>query len=196
VPRRTFNIMAALIPVLILFGLTPPLAVAGALIRNIPPTAHLAPVGTSLATLADAIRLAANEEGWVIVEEAPGLTQASLHIRTHSASVGIGFDELNYWIEYLDSVNLDYNPDDRIIRNNDGSRRARIHINYLRWLDGLAKQISIRTRLIPKLKPTDLAPSKNPLLIADELEKLDALRERGVLSQEEFDSQKVKLLGQ
>jgi hypothetical protein len=34
----------------------------------------------------------------------------------------------------------------------------------------------------------------SPIMIADELEKLDALRERGVLTQEEFDRQKAKLL--
>jgi len=31
-------------------------------------------------------------------------------------------------------------------------------------------------------------------MIADELEKLDALRQRGVLTQQEFDAQKAKLL--
>jgi hypothetical protein len=36
----------------------------------------------------------------------------------------------------------------------------------------------------------------SPILIADELEKLDALREGGVLTQEEFDKQKAKLLAQ
>jgi hypothetical protein len=34
----------------------------------------------------------------------------------------------------------------------------------------------------------------SPLPIADELDKLDKLRRRGVLTQEEFDQQKTKLL--
>jgi hypothetical protein len=33
-----------------------------------------------------------------------------------------------------------------------------------------------------------------PSMIADELDKLDALRQRGVLTQQEFDEQKAKLL--
>jgi hypothetical protein len=33
-------------------------------------------------------------------------------------------------------------------------------------------------------------------MIADELEKLDALRERGILTQEEFDQLKAKFLAQ
>jgi hypothetical protein len=38
--------------------------------------------------------------------------------------------------------------------------------------------------------------SGSPLLIADELEKLDKLRQRGLLTQGEFDQQKAKLLAQ
>lgn len=193
---RTRNRVAVLIPVLLLSGLAPPSASAQVLIRNIPPTLHQAPAGTPLADLAAAIRLAVNEEGWVITEEATGVALASLHVRTHIAMVTIGFDESHYWIEYRDSVNLGYNLDDRVVSNEKGLRRARIHRNYLKWLDKLAKRISIRMQAPPKLNWTDTTPCISSISVADELEKLDALRERGVLSQEEFDEQKAKLLAQ
>ena len=52
----------------------------------------------------------------------------------------------------------------------------------------------INAKFPPKSNPTDAAPVGSQLLIAEELENLDALRERGVLTQEEFDQQKAKLL--
>ena len=58
--------------------------------------------------------------------------------RTHEAVVTIGYDELNFWIDYKDSKNLNYNPKD-LIRKRKGDRRVvtkgpRIHPNYNRWL--------------------------------------------------------------
>ena len=53
-------------------------------IRNIPPTAHDAPPGTPLADIAEAIKAAADDEGWTITIEEPGLMHASLLIRRHS----------------------------------------------------------------------------------------------------------------
>jgi len=166
-------------------------------IKNIPPTHHLAPIGTSLADLAAAIRAAATERGWRITDESPGLMHATLVVRTHRASIVIGFDESNFWIEYRDSLNLDYNPDDvRTTRNKRLLiiKGPRIHKNYNLWVEQLAESIVINAEFPPKSNPTDVAPGGSPLLIADELEKLDALRERGVLTQEEFDQQKAKLL--
>jgi hypothetical protein len=44
----------------------------------------------------------------------------------------------------------------------------------------------------PKAKPR----TSNPLFVADELEKLAGLLRQGLLSREEFDRQKAKLLAQ
>ena len=192
---RTCNCLVVLTLLLLLSGIGPSFAAASVTIRNTPPTPHFAPAGTPLADLAAAIRKAANEEGWRIIAEAPGVMQASLHVRSHEAVVSIGFDESNFWIEYADSVNLDYNPNGlRKTRTRREVKGPRIHRNYHVWVDQLAKEIAIYAKAPPRAKSTEAAPSKNPIMIADELEKLDALRERGVLSQEEFDQQKARLL--
>jgi hypothetical protein len=193
---RLRNCMAALIPLLMLSVVAPTFADAkSATIRNIPPTPHFAPDGTSPADLAAAIKIAADGLHWRIIGEVPGVIQASLLIRTHTAVVTIRYDESNYWIDYQDSVNLGYSPND--MRRNGPSPRIvkgpRIHRNYNLWVDQLAKRIAIQTRTPPR---TNQARAADPVMIADELEKLDVLRERGVITQEEFDQQKMKLLAQ
>lgn len=168
-------------------------------IQNIPPTPHLAPAGTPLANLSAAIRTAAAERGWVITDESPGLMHATLVVRTHRAKTAIGFDESNFWIDYRDSLNLDYNPDDLKFKRNkmiQVIKGPRIHRNYNLWVEQLAESIVIYAQDPPKLNPRDAASVGSQLLIADELEKLDALRKRGVLTQQEFDQQKAKLLAQ
>jgi hypothetical protein len=189
--------IVVLVPLLTLLALAPPSSEASATIQNISPTPHLAPAGTSLADLAAAIRAAAAERGWRITDESPGLMHATLVVRTHRASIVIGFDASNFWIEYRDSLNLDYNPDDLRTKRNARLhviKGPRIHANYNVWVERLAESIVINAEFPPKSNPTDAAPAGSQLLIADELEKLDALRERGVLTQEEFDNQKAKLL--
>jgi hypothetical protein len=187
--------IVVLVPLLTLLALAPPSSEASATIQNIPPTPHLAPAGTSLADLAAYIKFAAAEEGWTAVAEAPGVIRASMRARSHKAVVTIGFDEVNFWIEYRDSVNLDYNPKGRKARKNwPEIKGPRIHRNYNLWVKQLAKSIEIYAETPPISYDAEPAPSEAPILIADELEKLDALRARGVLTQEEFDKQKAKLL--
>jgi hypothetical protein len=192
---RMRNALVVVTLLLVLFAVGPSIAVASVTIRNTPPTRHFAPPETPLVDLAAAIRRAAIEQGWQIVAEAPGAMRASLHVRSHEAVVTIGFDETNFWIDYDYSINLDYNPNTlRKTRNRGEVKGPRIHRNYNIWVDQLTKKIAIYAKVPPKATLTEPAPSKNPILIADELEKLDALRQRGVLSQEEFDQQKAKLL--
>jgi hypothetical protein len=167
-------------------------------IENIPPWPHRAPVGTSPDRLVAAITAAAEDQGWRVIAEEPGVVTAILVRRTHEAVVTIGYDELNFWIDYKDSKNLNYNPKDRI-RKRKGDRRViskgpRIHPNYNRWVAELADQIELQMQNPPKPKPK---PSNAlPLPIADELDKLDELRQRGVLTQREFDQHKARLLAQ
>ena len=194
---RTRNCLVVLISLLMLSVVGSRSALASETIRNNPPTPHFAPAGTPLADVAAAIRSAADEQHWRVVAEAPGVMRASLHVRSHEAVVAIGFDESNFWIEYQDSVNLDYSPNGlRKTRTRSKIQGPRIHRNYNIWVDRLAKTIAIRAKVPPKANLTAPVSSRKPMLIADELEKLDALRERGVLSQEEFDQQKAKLLAQ
>lgn len=179
----------------IFLAMVPQLAAAATeTIKNVPPTEHFAPAGTPLGDIATAVKLGANDEGWRIIEEHPGLVQASLRIRTHKAVVIIGFDESRYWIEYQDSSNLDYKASSRKkTKTRKEVKGPRIHSNYNIWVGELSKRIAIRTR-IPRRRRGSDAPARDPILIADELEKLDALRVRGVLTQDEFDQQKAKLL--
>ena len=94
-------------------------------------------------------------------------------------------------------MNLDYNPKSRrATRTSREIKGPRIHRNYNLWVESLAKSIELNAETPPNSYLTDTVPSETPILIADELEKLDSLRERGVLTQEEFDRQKAKLLAQ
>jgi hypothetical protein len=179
------------------FSALSPLLAAAASIRNIPPTPHLAPIGTTPDDLKASIRFAVNEQGWNIISESPGVLRVSLRVRTHFAVVEIGFDSANYWIKYVDSTNLDYNPRGvKATKTRRAVQGPRIHRNYNKWVEQLATNIAIRTADSSKLKIPRTNPPANPLLIADELGKLDSLRERGVLTQAEFDRQKAKLLAQ
>jgi len=161
-------------------------------VENISPRLHLAPVGTSAEQRVAAINAAAKDKGWRVVDEAPGVVTVILLRRSHEAVVTIGYDKLKFWIDYKDSENLNYNPND-LIRRTRGKPRVvttgpRIHPNYNIWVAALANQIVLRMQDPPE---PSYAPSR---LIADELEKLDKLRQSGVLSQEEFDQQKARLL--
>ena len=161
-------------------------------VENIPPRLHFAPVGTSPDQLVAAITNAAEDQGWRIIEADPGELTAILVRRTHEAVVTIGYDDLNIWIDYKDSKNLNYDAKQRKKRTKGqplGDVKApRIHPNYNIWVAELADLIVLRTQHPPKL--SDLPPE----LIADELDKLDRLRQRGVLTQDEFDQRKAKLL--
>jgi hypothetical protein len=181
---------------MLVFLMMPDIAAAAQMsktVENIAPRPHRAPSGISSEQLVEALTLAAGDMGWRILEEAPGEVTAITLVRgKHEAVVTIGYDESNFWINYKDSKNLNYDPKD-YRRGRPGQRRVvtkgpRIHPNYNRWVAALADQIVVRTSNPPN-------PSReSPVLIADELDKLDELRQRGVLTQEEFDQQKAKLL--
>lgn len=176
------------------------LAFGSETIRNIPPAAHGAPAGSTLDAIAQAIEQAAGERQWYGGIERAGLTVVSTTIRTHRATVEIGFDEWNFWINYRDSSNLDYDPKDLTRFEAGGAARKivvkkgpRIHGNYNLWVQDLAAHMASRIRtIITDEQGRDDQPSA--VLIADELDKLDQLRQRGVLTQAEFDAQKAKLL--
>jgi hypothetical protein len=161
-------------------------------VENIPPWLHFAPVGTSSEQLVAAINRAAEDQGWRIIDAARGELTAILLRRSHEPVVTIGYDEMNFWIDYKDSKNLNYDAEERKIRTKGQPRgRAkapRIHPNYNIWVAELAEQIVFRTQNPPELS---VVPAE---LIADEFDKLDKLRQRAVLTQDGFDQRKAKLL--
>jgi hypothetical protein len=182
----------AVLFVLLLAPLNATAAQRSKTVENIPPRYHFAPVGTSPDRLGAAITAAAEDQGWRVIGEAPGEVTAILVRRTHEAVVTIGYDELNFWIDYKDSKNLNYDAKDRKRRTKGqprGTTKApRIHPNYNIWVAELADQIALRTQHPPK------SSDASPPVVADELEKLDKLLQRGALTQGEFDEQKTKLL--
>ena len=71
---------------------------------------------------------------------------ASLKVRSHEAIVIIRYDESNYQIDYYDSSNLNFSPNDlRILsRGRRVIKGPRIHKNYNVWVRDLAKTIQER----------------------------------------------------
>lgn len=178
-------------------------SIASETIRNVPPTPHGVAEGTPLEVIEEAIVQAAGERQWYGSVETPGLIVVSTTIRKHRATVEIGVDASRFWINYRDSSNLDFNPNDLTGWDQDGASRSRvvrkkgprIHPNYNEWVEELARHIGARTNAIVLTEKTATAGC-DQRSVADELEKLDRLRQRGVLTQEEFDGQKRKLLAQ
>jgi hypothetical protein len=82
----------------------------------------------SLAEVQKAILSAIQERGWSSRIVNPGLIEASILVRTHSATVEIQYTKSTYSITYKASENLKY-------------RRGRIHRNYNGWVARLARAI-------------------------------------------------------
>ena len=66
--------------------------------------------------------------GWQMVDESPGVIRATISLRTHRAVAEIRYDQAQFSIRYVDSVNLNY----------DGSN---IHPNYNGWIQRLEQTI-------------------------------------------------------
>ena len=166
--------------------------VEAATLKNIRPTPHGAPADTPLPNISEAIKSAARELGWRVTDETPGALQVSLSLRSHEANVEIGYDAVSFWIEYRDSVNLNFHLDGlKATKRRKKIKGPRIHKNYNGWVTRLAERISAHAKNSPQMRPVVIDPDR---LIADELERLDALRQKGALTQDEFDTKKKKLL--
>jgi hypothetical protein len=98
--------------------------------------APIEPVANRTLTTTDverAIHRAGAQLGWQMKTVKPGLIEATLNLRTHTAVVNIPFTERSYSILYKDSSNLQA----------DGSV---IHNNYNGWVSNLDR--AIRTQLV------------------------------------------------
>jgi hypothetical protein len=65
--------------------------------------------------------------GWTMQHIRPGYTIATLHLRSHTAKVGIHYNAVSYSIHYISSKNL--------------TRRGMIHRNYNGWIENLNNAI-------------------------------------------------------
>jgi hypothetical protein len=102
-------------------------------IRNVSDSPVVGVSGQTL-TLPDierAIRRAGAQLGWTMKTVNPGLIEATLVLRTHSATVDIPFSQKSYSIQYKTSTNLQA----------DGNV---IHQNYNGWIDNLDKGIRVQ----------------------------------------------------
>lgn len=192
------GIVGSALALVLLLGLATGTAMGLEPVRNIPPAPHGASGGASLDSISRAIKQAAIEMDWYPVSDGSGEVVVSLMVRQrHSATVSIRFDQKDFWIDYRGSSNLEYTTSDlnRWVDRKEVvvEKGPRIHKNYNVWVQALADHIASRTgKVVADQRSQDPAPS--PTLIADELEKLGQLRAQGVLTQEEFDAQKTKLL--
>jgi predicted small lipoprotein YifL len=88
----------------------------------------------SLQERAVQIRRAATGLGWAVDDVSPGVLQAQLNLREHTAIVLINYTPTTFSIRYKDSINLKY----------DG---AQIHENYNGWIKRLERTIVAQSRI-------------------------------------------------
>lgn len=125
---------------------------------------------------------------WTPQGAGDGVIRAKLNVKNkHFAVVEIPFSETAYSIIYISSDNLDYNP-----------TRQTIHRNYAKWVLQLSASIneqlrSLGSRVNSAESRRDSA-ERDKEDIFEELLKLDDLRDRGILTDEEFEAEKHKLL--
>ena len=123
---------------------------------------------------------------WLAVVGGDGMIRATLNVRNkHFAEVEIPYTTSAYSITYVSSDNLDYDK-----------RRKRIHRNYNNWVLKLSRTIDkFLRRPMAKPEPEPVTVESKSDIYA-EIIKLDDLRERGLLTDEEFENEKRKLLMQ
>lgn len=130
-------------PVLLL--LMVPLGVLAAPVL-VDPDPIAVPPGLSDKAVATAIRVGVSKRGWIISRQGHGYMEATLHLRSHVARIGIKYDVALIQINYLDSQNLDYEV--------KGSVRH-IHRNYLKWVTNVVHDINVELQAaVPEPKGT------------------------------------------
>jgi hypothetical protein len=78
------------------------------------------------------IILALSRKGWRIISKKKGLIDAKINVRTHTAKIRVLFTKKHYSIHYLDSTNLKYNSNKKII-----------HKSYNNWIVYIEQQIQV-----------------------------------------------------
>ena len=91
-----------------------------------------------------AIHAAVDKYGWVIDEESPGHSRATLILREHMVQVDVAYETRLITISYLDSRNMRFEV--------DGNVRY-IHPKYKKWTRNLANEIGTQLAEARKAKP-------------------------------------------
>ena len=98
---------------------------------------HTTARNVSMSDIEKAIIRAGAQLGWKMTPVRPGLMQARLDLRSHTAAVDITYDLKSYSIHYRNSSNLDYNDE-----------KKTIHRNYNGWVQNLDKAIQSQLQTI------------------------------------------------
>ena len=123
---------------------------------------------------------------WSAVIDGTGIVRATLNVKNkHFAEIEIRYTASAYSIFYVSSDNLDYNES-----------KQRIHRNYNNWVLKLSRTIDqfFRRPAAQAEVNSETTTNNGRKDIYAEILKLDDLRTRGLLTDEEFDSEKRKLL--
>ncbi len=169
-------------------------------IENVSNSPHGAAPDASLEDLQGWIEASAAWQRWSVLQSEPGRAILRVDVRRHTAIVDVTYDENDFSIAYRDSINLNYSEKGNkrwVNKRRIETPGPRIHPNYNRWVADLANTIRLyvsnpplaREVEAPRRSSTSIAPS-----IADEIERLEAMRERGAITDEEFSKAKARLL--
>ncbi len=126
---------------------------------------------------------------WKPEYEGGSVITCSILVRgRHFVKVEIPFSQVDYSIFYLDSDQMDYNP-----------QKQSIHRKYNGWVNNLRLMIDQQFSEAVA-KPPGSIVEEHALGSQDEaryeaLLKLGELRDKGLISDEEFEAEKAKLLG-
>ena len=91
----------------------------------------------TMENIGKAIIRAGQTLGWQITPMGPGKAEGVLVLRRHRAVVDISYDTTSFSIHYKDSVNLDYDAQDKTI-----------HSNYNGWIRNLEKAIRAQVSVL------------------------------------------------
>jgi hypothetical protein len=110
---------------------------AGTPIVNIQSAAIPPNPSATMENIGKAILRAGQTLGWQITPMGPGKAEGVLVLRRHRAVVDITYDTNSFSIHYKDSVNLDYDAQDKTI-----------HSNYNGWIRNLEKAIRAQVSVL------------------------------------------------
>ena len=129
------------------------------------------------------------EREWKPEYEGESVITCSILVRgRHFVKVEIPFSETGYSILYLDSEEMDYNPN-----------KQTIHRKYNGWVNNLRLMINHQLADATDEPAGSIAIDASEDADAERYEallKLGELRDKGLISDEEFEAEKAKLLSQ
>jgi hypothetical protein len=127
-----FQPLAAVVAFLLLAGFGP-----GTPVFNVQSAPIPANPAATMENLEKAIIRAGLTLGWQVTPIEPGKAEAVLNIRRHRAVVEITYDTKSFSIHYKDSINLDYDAQEKTI-----------HSNYNGWIRNLEKAIRAQVTVL------------------------------------------------